>query len=103
MCKKAMQYFENNKSAMAKELTMQMGRPIAQTPGEIDGCIFRANKMIDLAESALSPIVLSSGAGGDDAHRFISRQPLGVVCNCSMELPVFNSGKHDNTSYYVRQ
>ena len=40
-------------SAIAEEITWQMGRPISQSPWEVGGFSDRANYMIDIAEGAL--------------------------------------------------
>ena len=45
-----------NAGPIAEELTLQMGRPICQTPGEVRGFAERARHMIDIAEPALADI-----------------------------------------------
>lgn len=65
------------KPQLAIELTWQMGRPLADSPKEIDGAIERATKMIQLAPDALTPHQLGPGASG--AKRWIEHKPLGVV------------------------
>jgi acyl-CoA reductase-like NAD-dependent aldehyde dehydrogenase len=62
--------------AIAEEITWQMGRPVAQTPGEIRGFEERARHMIAIAPQALADI---DTAPGDGLRRFIRREPLGVV------------------------
>jgi acyl-CoA reductase-like NAD-dependent aldehyde dehydrogenase len=63
--------------ALAEEITRQMGRPIAQSPGEIRrGFHERALYMCDIAEDALSDLSLPHR---DNFKRFIRREPLGVV------------------------
>ena len=63
--------------ALAEELTWQMGRPIAQSPGEIRrGFHERALHMCDIAEQGLSDIALPQK---ENFRRFIRREPLGVV------------------------
>jgi acyl-CoA reductase-like NAD-dependent aldehyde dehydrogenase len=58
---------------LGRELTEQMGRPIAHSPNEIRrGFRERADHMIAIAPGALAD--LNEGTG-----RFIRRQPLGVV------------------------
>jgi acyl-CoA reductase-like NAD-dependent aldehyde dehydrogenase len=61
---------------LAKELTTQMGRPIRSTPGEIRGFEERGRGMMAMAEEALAPIELGPK---DGFHRYITREPLGVV------------------------
>jgi acyl-CoA reductase-like NAD-dependent aldehyde dehydrogenase len=62
---------------LAAELSWQMGRPVAQTPGELKrGFQERALFMCDAAEAALADIQVEPKAG---FNRFIRREPLGVV------------------------
>jgi acyl-CoA reductase-like NAD-dependent aldehyde dehydrogenase len=61
---------------IAEELTWQMGRPIAHSPGEIRGFEERARYMIAIAEEALADIQLEPKSG---FTRFIRREPVGVV------------------------
>ncbi|KAF9060029.1 succinate semialdehyde dehydrogenase [Rhodocollybia butyracea] len=63
-------------------LTMQMGRPIAQTKSEINGFLDRAKYMISIAKSSLQDIPIVEQDTGKDKpgfKRFIRRTPLGVV------------------------
>ena len=62
--------------AVARELTMQMGRPIRDGAGEVGGWLFRGRTMIDLAPEALADIELDAR---DGFTRFIRREPLGTV------------------------
>ncbi|HET7365840.1 MAG TPA: aldehyde dehydrogenase family protein [Burkholderiales bacterium] len=63
--------------ALGKELTQQMGRPIAYTPNEIRrGFQERALYMCSIAEQALADVRVEPKAGFE---RFIRREPLGVV------------------------
>jgi acyl-CoA reductase-like NAD-dependent aldehyde dehydrogenase len=61
---------------IATEITWQMGRPIRHSPGEVRGFEERARYMLDIAASALAPIVPEEKAG---FRRQIKRVPLGVV------------------------
>jgi acyl-CoA reductase-like NAD-dependent aldehyde dehydrogenase len=62
---------------LGKELTQQMGRPIAYTPHEIRrGFQERALYMCSIAEQALADVRVEPKAGFE---RFIRREPLGVV------------------------
>ena len=64
------------KDRVAKEITLQMGRPIRYTPGEVDGFAARARHMIMIAEDALADLTPAPIVG---FTRFIRREPLGVV------------------------
>jgi acyl-CoA reductase-like NAD-dependent aldehyde dehydrogenase len=62
---------------IGRELTWQMGRPIAHSPAEITrGFHERAAYMADIAQDALSDSDVGELPG---FRRFIRRQPLGVV------------------------
>jgi acyl-CoA reductase-like NAD-dependent aldehyde dehydrogenase len=73
---KFIQAFENNINRISEELTRQMGRPISYSPFEARGTIERSNGMVDLAESSLADILVEEKEG---FHRYIKREPLGVV------------------------
>jgi acyl-CoA reductase-like NAD-dependent aldehyde dehydrogenase len=62
--------------AIARELTLQIGRPIAHSPAELRGFAERARHMIAIAERSLAPL---EPEPKDGFRRFISRQPLGLV------------------------
>ena len=63
--------------AIGKELTQQMGRPIAYAPNEIRrGFQERALYMCSIAAEALGDVRVEPKAGFE---RFIRREPLGVV------------------------
>jgi acyl-CoA reductase-like NAD-dependent aldehyde dehydrogenase len=62
--------------AIAREITLQMGRPIAHSPGELRGFEERARAMIALAPEALADIRPEPVPG---FTRFVRRSPWGVV------------------------
>jgi acyl-CoA reductase-like NAD-dependent aldehyde dehydrogenase len=64
------------KTEIAKEITLQMGRPIRYTPGEVGGFEERARFMIGIAGQALADVDVGEKAG---FRRFIRRTPLGLV------------------------
>lgn len=76
ICRQALDYFEQNKTEIALEITQQMGRPIKYSAGEIAGLQERGHYMIDIAEESLSDIQLPDKPG---YKRFIRRSPLGTV------------------------
>ncbi|MDH3200973.1 MAG: aldehyde dehydrogenase family protein [Myxococcales bacterium] len=65
-----------NTDAVARELTMQIGRPIRDGGGEVRGWLERGRKMVELAPRALADVVLDDREG---FTRFIRHEPLGVV------------------------
>eukprot|EP01136_Pigoraptor_vietnamica_P043456 Opistho-1_new@18884 len=75
-CTRFVDAFVKRKDEIAKELTMQMGRPISQTPGEVNGLAERARYMISIAEKALADVQVGEK---DGFVRFIRKDPLGVV------------------------
>lgn len=76
LCSRAVDAFVANKSEIAKELTWQMGRPIAYAPGEVAGVEERARYMISVAEESLAPEQIEPKEG---FTRYIRHEPLGVV------------------------
>ncbi len=68
--------FEASRDAIALELTWQMGRPIRYAPNEVRGMLERARHMIAIAPRALADI---DAGPKEDFHRFLRREPLGVV------------------------
>lgn len=66
----------SHKDKIAEEITWQMGRPISQTSGELNGLAERAFYMIDIAKEALKPYHPAEKAGFE---RSIESVPLGVV------------------------
>jgi len=73
---KALEYFSQNKAVIAKDISLQMGRPISQSPGEINGLLERANHLCSVAENALSEMALPEKP---NFERAIVREPLGVI------------------------
>ena len=65
-----------DKAEIAKEITWQMGRPISQSAGEINGFEERARYMIMQAPEGLLPI---HPEPADGFECWIERVPLGVV------------------------
>ncbi|MDF3859418.1 aldehyde dehydrogenase family protein [Achromobacter denitrificans] len=64
------------KDDIARAITVQIGRPLRYTPGEVAGFEARARHMIAIADEALAPIRIPAQAG---FTRFISREPIGVA------------------------
>ena len=76
MCRRFVACFTSKKGEIAREITVQMGRPIRYAAGEIRGFEDRANGMLAIAEQALSPIVPEPVEGFE---RWIQREPVGPV------------------------
>jgi acyl-CoA reductase-like NAD-dependent aldehyde dehydrogenase len=76
LCSAMVDAFVAKRDEIAAEITLQMGRPIAQSPGEVSGFEERARHMIAIAPEALARIETKPREG---FTRFIRREPLGVV------------------------
>ena len=74
---KAVDAFVAEGPAIAEEISWQMGRPVAQSPGEIGGFEERARHMLAIAPEALGDIAVEPKEG---FTRFVRRVPVGVVC-----------------------
>lgn len=73
---KAVDAFVARKTEIADELTWMMGRPVTQTPGEVNGFEERARYMIAAAGDALKPVDPGEKPG---FKRYIAHEPLGVI------------------------
>lgn len=73
---KAVDAFVAKGAEIGEELSWQMGRPVAQTPGEIGGFEERARHMTAIAPEALADLPADPKEG---FTRFIRRAPLGTV------------------------
>ncbi len=77
LVRKAVDYLLERADVLAKELTWQMGRPIAHSPFELTrGLKERAEFMIGIAPKALADLIPDPIEG---FTRFIRREPLGTV------------------------
>jgi acyl-CoA reductase-like NAD-dependent aldehyde dehydrogenase len=74
---RAVDAFVSESDRIAYEITLQMGRPVAHSPGEVRGFEERARFMIGLAADALTDVPASNPMPG--FTRFIRREPLGTV------------------------
>jgi acyl-CoA reductase-like NAD-dependent aldehyde dehydrogenase len=83
VCEEFIQCFLKNEEEISKELSWQMGRPIAFTPMEVKTTAKRAEEMIRLAAEALAPIRLPVEG---QLNRYIQRDPLGTV----LVVPAWN-------------
>ena len=69
-------YFHQNKGAMAREISGQMGKPLYESLNEFNGFFERAEYMLKIAPQALAADILPPKA---DFVRRIQHEPLGVV------------------------
>jgi acyl-CoA reductase-like NAD-dependent aldehyde dehydrogenase len=68
--------FRRESETIAREVTLQMGKPIREARREVQTFFERAEHMLAIAEEALAPDVLPEK---DGLHRRIEHAPLGVV------------------------
>jgi acyl-CoA reductase-like NAD-dependent aldehyde dehydrogenase len=73
---KATDAFVAKGAEITEEISWQMGRPVAHSPGEVRGFEERARHMVEIAPESLRDIAIEPRAG---FTRFIRRDPLGVV------------------------
>lgn len=73
---RAIDHMVDRREAIAREITLQMGRPIAHSPGEVRGLEERARCMLTLAPEALGEVAVPAKPG---FTRFMRREPLGLV------------------------
>jgi acyl-CoA reductase-like NAD-dependent aldehyde dehydrogenase len=77
ICRRMAAWCVERADELGKELAWQMGRPVAQSPGEIRrGFAERVAYMTSIAEESLKNISVEEKEG---FQRFIQREPLGVV------------------------
>jgi acyl-CoA reductase-like NAD-dependent aldehyde dehydrogenase len=74
---RALNLLSQRKDVLAKELTEQMGRPIAYSGTEIDTAVKRGHYLNRIAGEVLSEDV--PGDVEEGFRRFIRREPVGVV------------------------
>ncbi|HXH04327.1 MAG TPA: aldehyde dehydrogenase family protein [Candidatus Competibacteraceae bacterium] len=76
LCLKAVEHLVAAREAIAHDITVQIGRPIAQSPGEVRGLEERARYMIEVAGPALADLDPGAKPG---FKRYLRREPLGTV------------------------
>jgi len=74
--KKALQVLSDKQDDLALELTVQMGRPIAYTGGEVATAIKRANYLLKISDEVLKD---TDGEEEKGFKRFIRKIPVGPV------------------------
>ena len=68
--------FLNNNKEIEDELCRQMGRPISQCGGEMNGFEERARYMIEKSEQALENVISKKN---EEFDNFITKDPLGTI------------------------
>ncbi len=77
ICRRMSAWLSERADEVGRELTLQIGRPIAYSPFEIlRGFSERVEYMCDIAERELSDIVIEPK---ENFRRFIRREPVGTV------------------------
>src|ERR1700712_204402 len=74
--KKALKLLGDKKDELAKELTEQMGRPIAYTAKEVITAVMRGEYLLKISEDALKD---TDGEVEKGFKRFIRKVPVGPV------------------------
>lgn len=74
--KKALDLLEKQQDALGKEITEQMGRPIAYTPKEITTAVMRGRYLLKISEDTLKD---TEGEAERGFKRYIKKVPLGPV------------------------
>lgn len=83
VCQEFVEQFQAISEAVARDITLQMGKPLAQARHEVNTMLDRARTMIRLAPAALEDDMLPLKEG---FHRFIRHEPLGIV----LDIPAWN-------------
>ncbi|HEY8041006.1 MAG TPA: aldehyde dehydrogenase family protein [Polyangiaceae bacterium] len=83
LCERAVAAMEAQAQPIAQDITRMMGKPLAQSLGEIKTCAARARHMMSIAGAALADVILPPLPGFE---RRIAHEPLGVV----VDLPAWN-------------
>jgi acyl-CoA reductase-like NAD-dependent aldehyde dehydrogenase len=73
---RAVDLLDGQRNELAEELAWQMGRPVSQGGGEVNGFSERARYMLEMAPQALADMNMPDKPG---FKRYIRRDPVGVV------------------------
>lgn len=76
LCERFVAAFDADRDTIARNLSIQMGRPIRHAYNEVNGTLDRARYMISIAEETLKDEYLPEK---DCFVRYIRHEPLGVV------------------------
>ena len=75
LMKNTAQVLQNRKEDLAKQMTLEMGKPILQSVAEVEKCAWVCEYYSDNAERFLNDEIIDT----DASKSFVSYQPLGVV------------------------
>jgi acyl-CoA reductase-like NAD-dependent aldehyde dehydrogenase len=88
LCRRFMHEIKAHSESIAIDITKQMGKPLKQAHGEVNGLIERATAMIELAPQALADEVLPKAG----FYRKLAREPVGVVlCIAPWNYPLLTA------------
>jgi len=76
LCTRFVEAFKAERESIARDVTQQMGKPIAQARGEVDTAIDRAEQTITMAADILADDTAPDSPGFE---RYVRHEPLGVV------------------------
>ncbi len=76
LCTQFVEAFRAERESIARDVTLQMGKPLAQARGEVDTAIDRAEKTIAMAPGLLADDPAPEAPG---FNRYVRHEPLGVV------------------------
>ena len=76
LCRRFADAFESMRDRIARDITLQMGKPLGQSHNEINGLLERTHGMIEIAEATLADEWLLENPG---LQRYIRHEPVGVV------------------------
>lgn len=71
---------EKNKEELAKTLTLEVGKPIAESRSEIDGAVYRVRFFLQNSKKWLSTDLVHETSG---TREILAFEPLGVIANIS--------------------
>ncbi|GAC1340208.1 MAG: aldehyde dehydrogenase family protein [Myxococcales bacterium] len=80
LCERFCAAFEAEGERIAREITLQMGKPLSQARSEVKTAVARARYMMGLAPQALADEALPALPG---YSRFVRHEPVGVVLDIS--------------------
>jgi acyl-CoA reductase-like NAD-dependent aldehyde dehydrogenase len=99
--KKALKLLNDKQDVLAKELTEQMGRPIAYSAKEVTTAVKRGEYLLKISEDALKD---TDGEAEKGFKRFIQKVPVGpVLILFAWNVSLYARGSHSCTWVYPRQ